>query len=110
MKRCSCSHKLKPESEFYKNKYTKDGLTPICKQCSSFRSKGYKTKEIRSLSETEEKNIKTLGGWRINILNHTKERENRFNMIEIGGDKTLALSTNDKELFKRRICEIINSF
>lgn len=108
MKRCSCCRKFKPESEFYKNKHTKDGLMAICKQCSSFKSKGYKFHEICSLLETERKNIKTLGGWRINILNHAKERENRFNMIEIGGDKTLY--TNDKELFKRRICEIINSF
>ncbi len=108
MKRCSCCRKFKPESEFWANKATKDGLMSICKQCSSFKSKGYKSHEIRSLLETERKSIKTLGGWRINILNHAKERENRFNMIEIGGDK--ALYTNDKELFKRRICEIINSF
>lgn len=33
MKRCSKCHELKPETEFYKDKRTKDGLKCQCKKC-----------------------------------------------------------------------------
>lgn len=33
MKRCSKCHELKPDTEFYKDKRTKDGLKYQCKKC-----------------------------------------------------------------------------
>lgn len=33
MKKCSKCHELKPETEFYKDKRTKDGLKCQCKKC-----------------------------------------------------------------------------
>lgn len=110
MKRCARCGEDKPESEFSADKTKKDGLDCCCKQCKRLKYLGYTAPEVRAAIADEKIGWQKIGGWRINILKHTKERENRFNMIEIGGDKTLALSTNDKELFKRRICEIINSF
>lgn len=41
IKKCSWCQTFKPFSEFYKNKYTKTGLTSLCKKCLKLKVKKY---------------------------------------------------------------------
>lgn len=46
MKRCSKCHELKPETEFYKDKRTKDGLKCQCKKCYCKTTVATRNKEL----------------------------------------------------------------
>lgn len=46
MKQCSKCHELKPESEFYKDKRTKDGLKCQCKKCHCKTSVATRDKDL----------------------------------------------------------------
>lgn len=106
MKQCKCCGEFKPESEFYPNRHSKDGLYYYCRICHKMNSQGMSVGDIRRLMAADKKDL--LGGWKISILNHVKAVEKRFNLIECGGKEVLA--TNDKKLFERRLLEILNNF
>ena len=74
MKRCSHCGQLLPESEFYKNSYTKDRLRPECKQC---------TKEYQHTQQSKESNKKyrkSPKGKYTEYKRHAKERNIKFNI------------------------------
>lgn len=52
MKRCSACKEVKSESDFAKNKFSKDGLQTACKKCDRIRCQKYrKTKEGKESSK-----------------------------------------------------------
>lgn len=99
MKRCSCCKKLKPESEFYKNKHNKDGLHTYCKACSNELKHGAKVKNIRPVKRS------VTGGLLVAVQNYTKANESKFNIYDT--DTGEMFGTNVKELFFARLKGLI---
>lgn len=102
MKKCSCCKKLKPESEFCKNKSMKDGLQNTCRECHSLLMMGYKAKIIREnldnmVSATATNDDYLLKGLKITVLNHPKKLENTYNILNLNDGVFFA--SNDKEVF-----------
>ena len=67
MKRCSCCHKLKPETEFHKNHRAYDGLNWYCKACKNELRHGAKVKDIRPVKRS------ATGGLLVTVQNYAKQ-------------------------------------
>lgn len=111
MKKCSCCQKELPESEFWKNRYTKDGLQTYCKSCqTALTTKSYRAKTIRDGLYNTVKAFQTkedfiLGGIKITILNRPKVVEKMFNISNINTGENF--STNNKEYFFEKLEKIL---
>ena len=100
MKRCTCCAKEKPESDFSKKQSTKDGLNQYCRKCQRLISQGYRVRVIREMNLEKQIDGYALGGIRINILNHAKQGEHTFNLLDVNSGK--GIFTNDqKKIFSR---------
>ena len=53
MKECSKCWKVKPLSEFYKNKRNPDGLQPTCKKCATKATTAHKRQTVSKCSQLE---------------------------------------------------------
>lgn len=87
MKRCSCCKELKSESDFGVNRSSSDGLHEYCKSCARLVTRGFKASEIRKLNQDTNSGWDKVGGLRINILNHAKEGEHKFNISYVGENR-----------------------
>lgn len=100
MKRCPTCKQLKPEGDFYKNAYQKDGLSIQCKSCSNQQI--YKSK-IKSKNKLDDFNI-YLGGYKISILKYTKKGEFKYTIVSTRGG---IFQSNNKDKFLAKIQEVI---
>lgn len=99
MKRCSCCHKLKPETEFHKNHRAYDGLNWYCKACKNELRHGAKVKDIRPVKRS------ATGGLLVTVQNYAKANESKFNIYDT--DTGEMFGTNVKELFFARLKGLI---
>jgi len=53
MKQCSICGQLKPESEFYKNRSSSDGLQSQCKECHKQKQACFRDKRRKQVEEYE---------------------------------------------------------
>ena len=103
---CSKCKRELPLSAFGKLNISKDGLQYMCKECNH---ENY----IKSMIRKENKITKTLeyhslcdaiGGYNLFILNHTKQGEFKYNMVNTATGEIF--NTNNKEDFIERIKRI----
>lgn len=104
MKRCPCCKKELPESDFWKNAHAADGLQSYCKRCHAMMTtKQYKAKVIRQGLQNmvsafyDNQEDYAVKGVRVNVLNHVKKGENRYNIQNLNTGEFFA--TQDKEKF-----------
>lgn len=80
MKKCSKCDELKPETEFYKNSSTKDGLQPCCKTCQNEYNKVYQAKKRLQKRNTQLKRFSHYHlhkGLKYRIIGKQKKGETR---------------------------------
>lgn len=113
---CSKCKRELPLSAFGKLNISKEGLQYMCKECLNKKNREYfiknKTKWIEYHKKEREK-TKTLeyhslcdaiGGYNLFILNHTKQGEFKYNMVNTATGEIF--NTNNKEDFIERIKRI----
>lgn len=106
MKVCSKCKRELDESMFHKRKESKDGLRSQCKECVNAHMRIYtktarsrelvKKRKIAYLEKQERKQISSLGGYKIYILNYAKKGESRYNVVSTNGE---IFKTNTKQEF-----------
>lgn len=110
-----CKREL-PLSSFGKLKTSKDGLQYTCKECLNKHNKDYRSKnkakwiEYNRKSKEKTKTLEyhslcdAIGGYNLFILNHTKQGEFKYNMVNTATGEIF--NTNNKEDFIERIKRI----
>lgn len=112
MKVCSTCKRELPLSAFGKLYSSKDGLQYSCKECLNKRNRGYfannrdKYHEYYLKREARENMLDNyaIGGYKIFILNHTKEGEYKYNIINTVNQEVF--KTNNKDEFIKFVSEI----
>ena len=76
-RQCSCCKKIKPPTEFFKDRKEKSGLCYYCKTCSSFHTKQYyQTKKGKVSHQLSNKQYRqTRKGKRIHYLSYIKYKK-----------------------------------
>jgi hypothetical protein len=91
-KRCGCKHPTKhpqglalPISEFFKNKITKDGLSPICKQCDYDAKRRMKQRSIGEDTKETEGAVdpKFILNEAITLYGETTRIEQKIKLLEL---------------------------
>ena len=107
MKRCTKCGQLLPLDNFSKCAGYKDGHKNICKKCHNEHSKEYRKiqKEKREilLGKRDPDYEKHIGGYRVYVLNHTKEGEVKYNVVSTKGG---VFHTNEKRDFINFLMEL----
>lgn len=100
-KRCTkCGREL-PLSLFGKRGEGK--LNARCRECLNAYNRAWMKGNgdrvlVRQIEEAEqrERELRTLGGWKMYVLNYASQRERNFNAVSTAGD---VFKTNDKREF-----------
>lgn len=106
MKYCTQCKQYLEEKFFGSNKFRKDHLTRICRNCIN---KYVKNKKIRTIQQENSEDIanmvfnKVFGGYNIYILNTTRPGECKYNIISTDG---MYFMSNDRKEFYKTMEEL----